>query len=77
MTYRTIQCDPSIGRRSTDRFWTAGTGDAYCIQVLANPEKRLKATDLDNNSALRKIVLGGEPGKRTVTGPAHDLVNAN
>ncbi|MFJ7333053.1 lysyl oxidase family protein [Streptomyces sp. NPDC101110] len=49
----------------------------YYIQVLANPEKRLKETDLGNNSALRKIVLGGEPGKRTVKVPAHDLVNAN
>ncbi|MDN3254236.1 MULTISPECIES: lysyl oxidase family protein [Streptomyces] len=48
----------------------------YYIQVLANPEKRLKETDLDNNSALRKIVLGGKPGKRTVTVPPHDLVNA-
>ncbi|MEU2154743.1 lysyl oxidase family protein [Streptomyces sp. NPDC019396] len=49
----------------------------YYIQVLANPAKRLKETNLDNNSALRKVVLGGEPGKRTVTVPAHDLVNAN
>ncbi|MEU0589481.1 lysyl oxidase family protein [Streptomyces sp. NPDC006132] len=49
----------------------------YYIQVLANPDKRLQETDLDNNSALRKIVLGGEPGKRTVTVPAHDLVDAN
>ncbi|GAA3011128.1 lysyl oxidase family protein [Streptomyces fulvorobeus] len=49
----------------------------YYIQVLANPEKRLKETDLTNNSALRKVVLGGTPGARTVTVPAHDLVNAN
>ncbi|MFI8372063.1 lysyl oxidase family protein [Streptomyces sp. NPDC085466] len=49
----------------------------YYIQVLANPAKRLKETNLDNNSALRKVVLGGTPGKRTVTVPAHDLVNAN
>ncbi|MEW1905777.1 lysyl oxidase family protein [Streptomyces sp. NPDC056488] len=49
----------------------------YYIQVLANPAKRLKETNLDNNSALRKVVLGGKPGKRTVTVPAHDLVNAN
>ncbi|MEV7080368.1 lysyl oxidase family protein [Streptomyces sp. NPDC093516] len=49
----------------------------YYIQVLANPEKRLKETNLGNNSALRKVVLGGKPGKRTVTVPAHDLVNAN
>ncbi|MFF2777557.1 lysyl oxidase family protein [Streptomyces sp. NPDC058052] len=49
----------------------------YYIQVLANPAKRLKETNLDNNSALRKVVLGGTPGRRTVTVPAHDLVNAN
>ncbi|WP_328489447.1 lysyl oxidase family protein [Streptomyces zaomyceticus] len=49
----------------------------YYIQVLANPAKQLKETNLDNNSALRKIVLGGTPGKRTVTVPAHELVNAN
>ncbi|WP_328940691.1 lysyl oxidase family protein [Streptomyces sp. NBC_00250] len=49
----------------------------YYIQVLANPAKRLKETNLDNNSALRKVVLGGTPGNRTVTVPAHDLVNAN
>lgn len=48
----------------------------YYIQVLANPEKRLKETDLGNNSALRKVVLGGRPGARTVTVPAHGLVDA-
>ncbi|MFC9941664.1 lysyl oxidase family protein [Streptomyces pratensis] len=48
----------------------------YYIQVLANPEKRLKETDLGNNSALRKVVLGGKPGARTVTVPKHDLVDA-
>ncbi|WP_328904881.1 lysyl oxidase family protein [Streptomyces sp. NBC_00234] len=49
----------------------------YYIQVLANPEKRLKETNLKNNSALRKVILGGTPGARTVKVPAHDLVNAN
>ncbi|MFJ3581772.1 lysyl oxidase family protein [Streptomyces sp. NPDC090127] len=49
----------------------------YYIQVLANPENRLKETDLTNNSALRKVVLGGKPGARTVTVPAHELVDAN
>ncbi|GAA2767819.1 lysyl oxidase family protein [Streptomyces paradoxus] len=56
---------------------TSVPNGTYYIQVLANPEKRLKETNLANNSALRKIVLGGTPGKRTVTVPAHDLVNAN
>ncbi|MEV5316679.1 lysyl oxidase family protein [Streptomyces sp. NPDC052687] len=48
----------------------------YYIQVIANPEKRLKETDLDNNVALRKVVLGGKPGARTVTVPPHELINA-
>ncbi|MBM7439616.1 lysyl oxidase family protein [Streptomyces sp. HB132] len=48
----------------------------YYIQVLANPEKRLEETNLGNNSALRKVVLGGKPGARTVTVPKHDLVEA-
>ncbi|MFJ3704241.1 MULTISPECIES: lysyl oxidase family protein [unclassified Streptomyces] len=48
----------------------------YFIQVLANPENRLKETDLSNNSALREVVLGGRPGARTVTVPKHDLVDA-
>ncbi|MEI7034415.1 lysyl oxidase family protein [Streptomyces pratensis] len=49
----------------------------YYIQVLANPENRLKETDHKNNSALRKVVLGGTKGARTVTVPAHHLVDAN
>ncbi|HET6855965.1 MAG TPA: lysyl oxidase family protein [Streptomyces sp.] len=49
----------------------------YYIQVLANPEKRLQETSLTNNSALRKVILGGTDGARTVTVPPHDLVDAN
>ncbi|MFB8106231.1 lysyl oxidase family protein [Streptomyces sp. NPDC056007] len=49
----------------------------YYIQVLANPENRLKETNLKNNSALRKVVLGGKKGARTVKVPAHQLVDAN
>ncbi|MGW7049490.1 lysyl oxidase family protein [Streptomyces avermitilis] len=48
----------------------------YYIQVIANPEKRLQETNLKNNVALRKVVLGGTPGARIVTVPPHDLINA-
>ncbi|WP_240982926.1 lysyl oxidase family protein [Streptomyces sp. S3(2020)] len=48
----------------------------YYIQVIANPEKRLQETNLNNNVALRKVILSGEPGKRTVKVPPHDLINA-
>ncbi|MEV5436487.1 lysyl oxidase family protein [Streptomyces sp. NPDC052682] len=47
----------------------------YYIQVIANPEKRLQETDLSNNVALRKVILGGTPGARTVQVPPHDLIN--
>ncbi|MFE7749662.1 hypothetical protein [Streptomyces sp. NPDC057428] len=51
-------------------------GEHY-VQVLAHPEKRLEEADLTNNSALRKVVLGGRPRARTVTVPAHGLVGGN
>ncbi|MFD9218756.1 lysyl oxidase family protein [Streptomyces sp. NPDC060064] len=48
----------------------------YYIQVIANPEHRLQETNLKNNVALRKVVLGGKPGARTVKVPPHDLISA-
>ncbi|MFJ6727763.1 lysyl oxidase family protein [Streptomyces sp. NPDC091281] len=47
----------------------------YYIEVLANPANRLKETDLKNNVSLRKVVLGGTPGARTVTVPPYELIN--
>ncbi len=43
----------------------------YYIQVRANPEKNLYETDTTNNDSLRKIVLGGKPGARTVKVPPY------
>ncbi|MFE7839269.1 lysyl oxidase family protein [Streptomyces sp. NPDC057474] len=48
----------------------------YYIQVIANPENRLQETNHKNNIALRKVILGGDPGARTVQVPPHDLINA-
>ncbi|MEU2301685.1 lysyl oxidase family protein [Streptomyces antibioticus] len=48
----------------------------YYIEVVANPAKRLKETNLKNNVSLRKVVLGGTPGARTVKVPPFDLINA-
>jgi hypothetical protein len=48
----------------------------YYIQVIANPDKRLFESNTKNNVALRKVILGGTRGARTVTVPAHGLVNA-
>jgi len=41
----------------------------YHIQVLADPGKKPAELDTTNNSALRAIVLGGTPDKRTLTVP--------
>jgi hypothetical protein len=48
----------------------------YYIQVIANPDHRLKEQSVTNNVTLRKVVLGGTAGHRTVKVPAYDLVNA-
>ncbi|MBD0739942.1 lysyl oxidase family protein [Streptomyces sp. CBMA29] len=48
----------------------------YYIQVIANPDHRLKESSYGNNVALRKVILGGTPGHRTVKVPAYELVNA-
>ncbi|MFI1047079.1 lysyl oxidase family protein [Streptomyces griseoruber] len=48
----------------------------YYIQVVANPAKRLKETNVNNNISYRKVILGGTPGHRTVKTPPYDLINA-
>jgi hypothetical protein len=42
----------------------------YFIETLANPDNKLTELNTRNNSALRKIVLGGTPEKRTLRVPA-------
>jgi hypothetical protein len=42
----------------------------YFIETLANPSNKLAESNTKNNSALRKIVLGGKPGARTLKVPA-------
>lgn len=46
----------------------------YLVRVIANPEQVLAETDLDNNTSLREVVLGGHRGARTVSVPNHQLV---
>ncbi len=39
----------------------------YYIQTIANPDKKLAESSYTNNSALRKVKIGGKPGgKRTI-----------
>ncbi|MGW0845543.1 lysyl oxidase family protein [Streptomyces sp. NPDC002787] len=48
----------------------------YYIQVIANPENRLQEANHKNNIALRKVILGGTEGARTVEVPPHHLIDA-
>ncbi|MER6953664.1 MULTISPECIES: lysyl oxidase family protein [unclassified Streptomyces] len=48
----------------------------YYIQVVANPANRLQETSTKNNVSLRKVVLGGTQGARTVSVPPVGLINA-
>ncbi|MBB6629280.1 hypothetical protein H5V45_18275 [Nocardioides sp. KIGAM211] len=41
----------------------------YYIAVIANPENRLVEGSTANNVSLRKVILGGKPGARTVRVP--------
>jgi Lysyl oxidase len=42
----------------------------YYVRVTANPEKVLYETSTRNDVSLRKVILGGTPGHRTVKVPA-------
>jgi hypothetical protein len=46
----------------------------YWIEVRANPELHLAELRTDNNTAMRKVILGGSPGARTLqVPPVHGL----
>jgi len=42
--------------------------------VRANPNGRLIEANTDDNVALRKIILGGKPGERTVEVPKIGII---
>jgi hypothetical protein len=42
----------------------------YYIEIIANPERVLHETSTANDVSLRKVILGGTPGHRTVKVPA-------
>lgn len=43
----------------------------YYVEVTANPDGRLFETDTSNNVTLRKVILKGRPGARTVCVPPY------
>jgi hypothetical protein len=42
----------------------------YYISIEANPLRALYEVRTGNDTSLRKVILGGTPGKRTVRVPA-------
>ncbi|MDX6235792.1 MAG: hypothetical protein QOG10_607 [Kribbellaceae bacterium] len=48
----------------------------YYVEVVANPEKRLFESNVNNNVSLRKVILGGTLHHRTVQVPPVQLVDA-
>jgi hypothetical protein len=48
----------------------------YYIQIIANPNGALYESDTSNNTSLRKVILGGTPGQRTVQVPPYGLVDS-
>ncbi|WP_238161830.1 lysyl oxidase family protein [Kribbella antibiotica] len=47
----------------------------YFVEVKANPEGKLFEGDTKNNTALRRVVLGGVKGARTVTVPPVGVID--
>jgi hypothetical protein len=47
----------------------------YYIEVIVNPEKVLHESDTSNDVSLRKVILGGTRGHRTVRVPALDGID--
>jgi hypothetical protein len=47
----------------------------YYIEIVANPEHVLHETDPGNDVSLRKVILGGTKGHRTVRVPAYDGID--
>jgi hypothetical protein len=47
----------------------------YYVEVIANPQHVLYETDTSNDVSLRKVILGGKPGHRTVRVPAYDGID--
>ncbi|MFL6107685.1 MAG: lysyl oxidase family protein [Marmoricola sp.] len=48
----------------------------YWIRVTANPASRLHEVSHGNNTSLRRVILGGKPGARTVRVPTYGLIDS-
>jgi hypothetical protein len=68
-----------------DTYFQSGAGQSfnitklpngtYYVEVIANPEGVLHETTTDNDVSLRKVILGGTRGHRTVRVPAYQGID--
>jgi hypothetical protein len=65
--WATRTCRRSPASRSTSPTLRNRT---YYISIEANPLRALYEVRTGNDTSLRKVILGGTPGKRTVRVPA-------
>jgi hypothetical protein len=49
----------------------------YYIEVAANPQHKIYETDVDNNVSLRKVILSGTAGERTVLVPPYEMIDTD
>jgi hypothetical protein len=47
----------------------------YYIEIIANPEHLLHEVSTANDISLRKVIIGGTRGHRTVRVPAYDGID--
>ncbi|MGH3354347.1 MAG: lysyl oxidase family protein [Nocardioidaceae bacterium] len=57
------------GRAGQSFNITSLPNGTYYVEVAANPARRLYESDDANNVSYRRVILGGEPGARTVRVP--------
>ncbi len=68
--------DTYVQYRAGQSFDIRGLANGtYYIAVIANPENNLVEAATDNNVTLRRIVLGGRPGHRTVKVPQIGVID--
>jgi hypothetical protein len=48
----------------------------YFVQVQANPTGSMIETTQDNNSSLRRVILRGKPGHRSVIVPPYKGIDS-
>jgi hypothetical protein len=68
-----------VGNGDMEALFTAGEAfdvtelpnGVYVIEIAVNPRGELHESSTANNVSLRRVILGGEPGARTVTVPPH------